>query len=376
MLARALAVVRVSAAAVIAGVRAVAGGVLQGQDGRALHRLQRRRRLRPLCAHGRAPSRPAHSRQSAGRAEEHGRRGRPAARQLALQAAPRDGTVIGATSRNIAFEPLIGNKAAQYDSSQFTWLGSANDEVSVCASWHTSGVATINDVLAQGARHRLERHRRRHLSVSAPDQQHARHEVQDRHRLSRQQRCERRAGARRGRRAAAAGRGRAPSRRGRHGSTEKKINVLIQLSLTKHPDLPDVPLIMDLARDDEQRQMFRLIFARQVMGRPFQSTPGVPADRLQALQKAFMDTMKDPAFLAEADKLKFEITPVSGRRYRDAGGGHPQDAAGAGGARRRAAEVTHVPQPRLGRIATRADRHAARRRVDGAVFRAHAGRRH
>ena len=58
--------------------------------------------------------------------------------------------------------------------------------------------------------------------------------------------------------------------------------------------------------------MFRLIFARQVMGRPFQSTPGVPRDRLQALQKAFMDTMKDPAFLAEAEKLKFEITPVSG----------------------------------------------------------------
>ena len=69
---------------------------------------------------------------------------------------------------------------------------------------------------------------------------------------------------------------------------------------------------MDLARDDEQRQMFRLIFARQVMGRPFQSTPGVPKDRLAALQKAFMDTMKDPAFLAEADKLKFEITPVPG----------------------------------------------------------------
>ena len=65
------------------------------------------------------------------------------------QAAPRDGTVIGATSRNIAFEPLIGNKAAQYDSSQFTWLGSANDEVSVCASWHTSGVTTFNDVLAK-----------------------------------------------------------------------------------------------------------------------------------------------------------------------------------------------------------------------------------
>ena len=65
------------------------------------------------------------------------------------QAAPRDGTAIGATSRNIAFEPLIGNKGAQYDSGQFTWLGSANDEVSVCASWHASGVATFNDVLTK-----------------------------------------------------------------------------------------------------------------------------------------------------------------------------------------------------------------------------------
>ena len=227
------------------------------------------------------------------------------------QAAPRDGTVIGATSRNIAFEPLIGNKAAQYDSNQFTWLGSANDEVSVCAAWHTSGIATIKDVLSKelvigssgtaddtyqyprlinntlGTKFKIVTGYPGNNDVSV-----------------------------------ALERGEVAGRCGWSWSSakstrpawieEKKINVLIQLSLSKHPDLPDVPLIMDLARDDEQRQMFRLIFARQVMGRPFQSTPGVPRDRLEALQKAFMDTMKDPAFLAEADKLKFEITPVSG----------------------------------------------------------------
>jgi len=227
------------------------------------------------------------------------------------QAAPRDGTVIGATSRNIAFEPLIGNKAAQYDSNQFTWLGSANDEVSVCAAWHSSGIATIRDVLSKelvigssgtaddtyqyprlinntlGTKFKIVTGYPGNNDVSV-----------------------------------ALERGEVAGRCGWSWSSakstrpawieEKKINVLIQLSLSKHPDLPDVPLIMDLARDDEQRQMFRLIFARQVMGRPFQSTPGVPRDRLEALQKAFMDTMKDPAFLAEADKLKFEITPVSG----------------------------------------------------------------
>jgi tripartite-type tricarboxylate transporter receptor subunit TctC len=225
--------------------------------------------------------------------------------------APRDGTVIGATSRNIAFEPLIGNKAAQYDSKEFTWLGSANDEVSTCVSWHTSGVATIQDALqtelvigSSGTADDTYQYPRLinntlgtkfKIVTGYPGNNDV---------------------------SVALERGEVSGRCGWSWSSakttrpqwiaEKKINVLIQLSLTKHLDLPDVPLIMDLAKDDEQRQMFRLIFARQVMGRPFQSTPGVPADRLRALQTAFMNTMTDPAFRAEAEKAKFEITPVSG----------------------------------------------------------------
>jgi hypothetical protein len=93
---------------------------------------------------------------------------------------------------------------------------------------------------------------------------------------------------------------------------DKKFTVLIQLALEKHPDLPDVPLIIDLAKTDEQRKILKLIFARQVMGRPFLAPPGVPQDRADALRKAFMDTMNDKDFRAEADKAKMEITPVSG----------------------------------------------------------------
>ena len=59
----------------------------------------------------------------------------------------------------------------------------------------------------------------------------------------------------------------------------------MQLSLSKHPDLPDVPLIIDFAKTEEQRQIFKLIFARQVMGRPYLAPPGVPADRAEALRK-------------------------------------------------------------------------------------------
>ena len=93
---------------------------------------------------------------------------------------------------------------------------------------------------------------------------------------------------------------------------EKKFTILMQLALEKHPDLPDVPLIIDLAKTEEQRQILKLIFARQVMGRPFLAPPGVPRDRAEALRKAFMDTMQDKDFLADADKAKMEITPVPG----------------------------------------------------------------
>jgi hypothetical protein len=82
--------------------------------------------------------------------------------------------------------------------------------------------------------------------------------------------------------------------------------------LSKHPDLPNVPLIMDFAKNDEQRAVLELIFARQVMGRPVLAPPGIPAERVGVIRRAFDATMKDPAFLAEADKGNWEITPVSG----------------------------------------------------------------
>jgi len=90
------------------------------------------------------------------------------------------------------------------------------------------------------------------------------------------------------------------------------LKILAQLSLEKHPDLPQVPLIIDMVKTSEQRSVLRLVFAGQVMGRPFLAPPGVPSERLAALRKAFMATMQDPAFLAEAEKIKLEIRPVSG----------------------------------------------------------------
>jgi tripartite-type tricarboxylate transporter receptor subunit TctC len=93
---------------------------------------------------------------------------------------------------------------------------------------------------------------------------------------------------------------------------DKRMIVLVQLSLNKHPELADVPSVIDFAKNDEQRAILKMIFARQVIGRPYAAPPNLPAERVAALRTAFMDTMKDKDFLTEAEKTDLEINPVSG----------------------------------------------------------------
>jgi tripartite-type tricarboxylate transporter receptor subunit TctC len=92
---------------------------------------------------------------------------------------------------------------------------------------------------------------------------------------------------------------------------EKKLNYLVHISDTKAPELQDVPLLNDFATA-RQKQVLKLVTSRQTMGRPFAAPPGVPADRAQALRRAFDATLKDPAFLAEAEKLRLDVNPVTG----------------------------------------------------------------
>ena len=93
---------------------------------------------------------------------------------------------------------------------------------------------------------------------------------------------------------------------------DKKINIIVQIGLTKAADLPDVPLLIDLAKNEDDRAALKLVSAPPSVGRPIFSTPNVPADRVQVLRAAFDATMKDPAFLEEAKKLGLDINPISG----------------------------------------------------------------
>jgi tripartite-type tricarboxylate transporter receptor subunit TctC len=226
-------------------------------------------------------------------------------------AAPKDGTVFAAVSRAMAFEPLLGNKAAKYDPTKITYIGSANDEVSVCMAWHTSGISTFKEVQA------------RELVVGAggtADDTYQFPAILNNMFGAKFKMITGYAGGNEIN--IAMERGEVKGRCGFPWSTvkashghwmrDKSFNLLMQFSLSKHADLPDVPLVMDLARNDEERQILRLVFGRQVMGRPYVAPAGVPKDRADALRAAFMATMQDKEFLADVAKAKFEITAVSG----------------------------------------------------------------
>lgn len=224
--------------------------------------------------------------------------------------APKDGTVIGTFGRGIPFDPILGGKRAQFAANKFNWIGSMNDEVSVCVAWQAPE-ARFEDVFSKelivggtGSTAGSDIYPRVMNGIFGTKMRvisgyPGGNDI-----------------------TLAMQRGEVKGRCGWSWSSvkvnhmpwveDKTLNLLVQLSLEKHPDLPNVPLIMDFVKSDEQREILRLVLAQQVLGRPFAAPPEVPADRVAALRKAFMDTMKDPGFLAEAEKTKLEIAAVSG----------------------------------------------------------------
>lgn len=228
------------------------------------------------------------------------------------EVAPKDGTVMATMGRGVPMAPLLGTAGANFDATKFTYIGSMNNEVSVAVAWHTSGIRTIEDVM------------QRELVVGATavgvDDTTTFPAVMNAMLGTKFKWITGYSGG--NEMNLAMERGETQGRAGWSWSSvkstkmdwyrDKKINVLIQMSLSKHEDLPDVPLVMDLAKTDEQKQVLELIFSRQVLGRPFVAPPGLPAARVKTLRDAFDATMKDKAFLAEADKQQMEITPVGG----------------------------------------------------------------
>ena len=225
--------------------------------------------------------------------------------------APKDGTVIATFARGLAMQPLFDRTGIEFDAQKLLWVGSITNEVSVCAFRSDSGVASWQDMLTKSYTVggtgsgsdtdvfplvlRNMFHMKMKLATGYPGGEDV---------------------------ALALERGEVNGRcgwswsslmsRNRNLYDSKQIIVPIQLSLNKHEDLPNVPLIMEETSDPTQVAALKLIFGRQSMARPYAAPPGLPPDRQRALRAAFDATMKDPAFLADAKQTDLEVRPVSG----------------------------------------------------------------
>jgi len=227
--------------------------------------------------------------------------------------APKDGTVIGAVQRPIPFQILFGDTGVRFDVRKMQWIGSTTSEPGVVVAWHTAPHKTFGDVFTTefivggtGPTTDPELLPRAMNSVLG-----TKFKVVGGYKGQAQMVL-------------------AMQREEVQGSgnwsfsdiekgypdwiTDKKVRFLLQLSLTKstHPALQDVPLIMDVGRNSEQRSIFQVLMGMKAMGRPFFIAPGVPKDRADAIRTAFMKTMRDPEFLAEASKTLGRVDPMAG----------------------------------------------------------------
>ena len=225
--------------------------------------------------------------------------------------APKDGTAIGIFGRGMAMEPLIGAGDAKFDARKFTWLGSGGDQVSVCATWHGSKVRTWSDALSTPFTVAGEG------SGSDPDI----FSLMLKNMFGIKLRLV--TGYPGGNEMSLAmEQGEVDGRCGWSWSSiklakpdwiaKKQLNLIVQMSLAKSPELPDVPLITDYAESEQQLRILRLVLSRQSMAWPFVAPPDVPADRKQALRAAFDATMRDPAFVAEIRMHQLEVNPMQG----------------------------------------------------------------
>jgi tripartite-type tricarboxylate transporter receptor subunit TctC len=225
----------------------------------------------------------------------------------------RDGTAFAITGRTAAIEPLLGNKNAKFDGRQFHWIGTANVEYTTCTLWHAAKVKSLQDALRMEAV--VGGSGADATEVIFPRAANKLVGTKFKVVLGYPGSTEILLAMERGEIEGFCGIGWTFLKlRKADWLREKKVNILYQMSLTKHPELPDVPAIIDYAKTPDDRKVFEFLFAPQEMGRPFFAPPAVPAERVAALRAAFARTLKDPQFLADAEKMGVEVQHVGGEQ--------------------------------------------------------------
>ena len=229
--------------------------------------------------------------------------------------APKDGTVLGLLAATNVLDERLGASGVKFETAKFTWIGRVSSSVNVTAMWNTSKIKTIDDAFTTeaalgatgtgstvyvypnvlnrvlGAKFKLVMgYGGSNEAMLALE----RGEI-DGHSTSWE------------------------AYKSAHPDwiKDKKINVVVQYGLNRHPDLPDVPTCVEIAKTDEQKQILRAVVNATEIGKAILSSPGIPVERVEALRKAFMDMTRDGEFISELEKMRVELTPMPGAKLQD-----------------------------------------------------------
>jgi len=225
-------------------------------------------------------------------------------------AAPKDGTVFAIIARDAALGPLSNAPGARFDATKMSWLGSPTREHNVCIANATAKVKSADDLRSNqlilgdtgpgtgtrsypkvlsdlfGFKFKIVSGFRSSADVFLAME---RGEVEGI--------CESLDSV---------------EQRKPDWLPKKTVVALLQAGASSPPELNGVPNVMSIAKTDDQRQTLQYLYAGQDIGRPFVAPPGLPPDRLKMLRDAFDATMKDPEFVADVKRNKYQLEPVSG----------------------------------------------------------------
>jgi len=232
----------------------------------------------------------------------------------------RDGTEIAIFAASTAMEPLMGNDQAKFDATKFGWIGSMNQDVSFCGVWQGPGItATIADMLRKDSKELIFGS----AGPAAISHQHplvlknvlganirviAGYDGQKEVNLAMQ-------------------RGEVHGACGLFVSSIKaqwlpdiqagRLKLFLQMGPKTTQEFGPVPDIFDFAKSGEDKQVLELHFKQTILGRPFAASPSLPKERLAGLRRAFLDTMKDRDFLADAQKMNLDIDIATAEQVED-----------------------------------------------------------
>ncbi len=237
------------------------------------------------------------------------------AANLLYNIGPKDGSIIGTFPQSFLTEPLYGNEKAKYDALKFNFIGNMEVGTGYCAISTDAGINTFEDLRnkevvwgATGATGPLGKAAQAVNTLAG-----TKLKVIYGYKGSATVKL-------------AIEKGEVKGICGLPYSTlksfwkdqfdAKKMKIIVQLAGPKHDDWKDVPQLIDYMKTDEQKQLHQLIFKTYEISRVFVAPPDVPADRVAAIRKAFEATMKDKAFLADAEKTRIEISPTTADEVR------------------------------------------------------------